>query len=143
MAPRILIKTFSDLRSQGIVMYVFYKSQQISVSVAKDGFVPALKEVPHGLIPSVIVHGIPLVNTLEDFGERNVAGFNQKVHMVGHEYVGKEMKVIALFVADKDLKKFTIIEGIFKYLLFLVSSGDYMIKGAFVFNSRFSSHSRG
>jgi len=31
--------------------------------------------------------------------------------MVGHKYVGIEMKMIALFVADKDLKKFTIIEG--------------------------------
>ena len=63
--------------------------------------------------------------------------------MARHEYVGIEMKMIALFVADKDLKKFTIIEGIFKYLLLLVSSGDYMIKGAFVFNSGFSRHGRG
>jgi hypothetical protein len=85
---------------------------------------------------------MPLVNTLEDFGERNVPGFNEKVHMVGHEYVGIEMKVIAVFVADKDLKKFTIVERIFKYLLLLVSSGDYMVKGAFVFNSGFSSHGR-
>jgi len=80
---------------------------------------------------------------LEDFGERNVPGFNQKVHMVGHEYVGIEMKMIALFVADKDLKKFIIIERVFKYLLLLVPSGDYMIKGAFVFNSGFSRHDRG
>jgi hypothetical protein len=63
--------------------------------------------------------------------------------MVGHEHVGIEMKMIALFVADKDLKKFTVIEGIFKYFLLLVSSGDYMVKGAFVFNSGFSSHDRG
>jgi len=63
--------------------------------------------------------------------------------MVGHKNVGIEMKMIALFVADKDLKKFTIIEGIFNYLLLLVSPGDYMVKGAFVFNSGFSSHDRG
>jgi hypothetical protein len=99
-APRILIKTFCDLRSQGIVMNVFYKGQQISVAVAKDGFVPALKEVPHSLVPLVIVHGIALVDTLKDFGERDVTGFNQKVHMVGHKYVGIEMKMIALFVAN-------------------------------------------
>jgi hypothetical protein len=134
-APRILIKTFGDLRSQGVVMDVFYKGQQVSVAVAKDGFVPALKEVPHSLVPSIIVHGIALVDTLKDFGERNVPGFNQKVDMVGHKYVGIEMKMIALFVADKDLDKFAIIEGIFKYRLLLVSPGDYMIKGAFVFNS--------
>ena len=142
-APRILIKTFSDLRSQGIVMNVFYKGQQISVAVAKDGFVPALKEVPHSLVPSVVVHGIALVDTLEDFGERNVPGFNQKVHMIGHKYVGIEMKMIALLVADKNLDKFAIIEGIFKYLLLLVSSGDYMVKGTFILNSGFSSHDRG
>lgn len=126
-APRILIKTFGDLRSKWIVMNVFYKGQQISVAVAKDGFVPALKEMPHSLVPSIKVHGIALVDTLKDFGERNVLGFNQQVDMVGHKYVGIELKMIALFVADKDLDKFAIIEGIFKYLLLLVSPGDYMI----------------
>jgi hypothetical protein len=124
-------------------MNVFYKGQQVSVAVAKDGFVPALKEVPRSLVPSIIVHGIALVDTLKDFGKRNVPGFNQKVDMVGHKYVGIEMKMIALFVADKDLDKFAIIEGIFKYRLLLVSPGDYMKKGAFVFNSGFSSHVRG
>jgi len=123
-------------------MDIFYKGQQISVAVAKDGFVPALEEVTHSLVPSIIVHGIALVNALEDFGERNVSGFNQKVHMVGHKYVGIEMKVIALFVAGKNLDKFAVIEGGFKNLLFLISSGDYMKKGAFVFNTWFSSHIR-
>ena len=124
-------------------MDVFYKGQQISVAVAKDGLVPALEEVSHCLVPSIIVHGIALVDTLKDFGERNVPGFDQQVDMVGHKYVGIELKMIALFVANKDLDKFAIIEGIFKYLLLLVSAGDYMIKGAFVFNSEFSSHGRG
>jgi len=124
-------------------MNVFYQGQQILLAVAKDGFVPALKEVPRSLVPSVIVHGIALVDTLEDFGERNVPGFNQKVHMVGHKYVGIEMEMIAFFVADKELDEFAIIEGIFKYLLLVVSSGDYMVKGAFVFNPWFSGHGRG
>jgi hypothetical protein len=34
------------------------------------------------------------------------------------------------------------IKGIFKYFLLLVSPGDYVIKGAFVFNAGFYSHDR-
>ena len=98
--------------------------------------------MPHSLVPSIIVHGISLVDALEDFGKWNVPGFNQKVDMIGHKDVGIEMKMIALFVADKYIDKFTVIEGVFKYLLLLVTPRDYMIKGTFVFNSRFSSHGR-
>jgi hypothetical protein len=52
------------------------------------------------------------------------------------------MKMIALFVADKNFNKFAVIQGIFKNLLLLVSSGDHVKEGAFVFNTWFPSHVR-
>jgi predicted cation transporter len=123
-------------------MEVFQKGQEVSVAVAKDGFVPTLEEMSHGLIPSVIVHGITLVDALEDFGKRGVVCFDEEMNMVGHEYVRVEVEVVALLVCGKDFEKFPIIEGIFKYLLFLVPSRDHVIKSAFVFNPGFSGHGK-
>jgi hypothetical protein len=91
-APRILVYTFDDLRSQRVVMEVFQKGQEVSVAVAKDGFVPTLEEMSHGLIPSVIVHGITLVDALEDFRKRGVVCFDEEMNMVGHKYEGVELK---------------------------------------------------
>jgi hypothetical protein len=38
-----------------------------------------------------------------------------------HQAIGRELKMIALLVADKNLDEFAIIEGSLKYHLFLVS----------------------
>ena len=64
------------------------------------------------------------------------------MHVVGHKYVGVEVEMIALFVAGDNLDKFAVIQGIFKNLLLLVSAGDHMEEGAFVFNTWFPSHVR-
>jgi hypothetical protein len=142
-APWIFTELFDDLCPHRIVVNVFEKGQKVSFAVAKDGFVPALKKVPHGLVPAIIVHSVALVDALEDFGERNILCFDQEMNMVGHEYVRIEVKMVALLVLGKDFEKFSIIKGVFKYLLLLVASCDYMIKGAFVFNPGFPGHDKG
>jgi hypothetical protein len=77
---------------------VFEEGQEVSVAVATNGFVPALEEVPCSLVPTVIVHGVALIETLENFGEWDVLCFDQEMNVVGHEYVSIETKMVSLFV---------------------------------------------
>jgi hypothetical protein len=51
------------------MMDVFEQGQKVSVAIAKNGFVPALEEVPHSLVSAIIVHSVALVDPLEDLGE--------------------------------------------------------------------------
>ena len=50
------------------------------------------------------------------------------------------MKMVSLLVGGKYVEELPIVEGIFEYFLLLVASCDDVIKGAFVFNSRFPCH---
>jgi hypothetical protein len=77
---------------------VFDEDQEVSVAVATNGFVPALEEVPCSLVPTVIVHGVALIETLENFGEWDVLCFDQEMNVVGHEYVSIEIKMVSLLV---------------------------------------------
>jgi hypothetical protein len=139
-APWIFAETLRNLRAIRIMMDVFEQGQKVSVAIAKNGFVPALEEVPHSLVPAIIVHGVALVDPLEDFGESDVFCFDQQVNVVGHEYVRIEIKMVSLLVAGKYVEELLIVERIFEYLQPLVASCDNVIKGAFVFNPRFSCH---
>jgi hypothetical protein len=80
------------------MMDVFEQGQKVSVAIAKNGFVPALEEVPHSLVPAIIVHGVALVHPLEDLGEPDVFCLDQQVNVVGHEYVRIEIKMVSLLV---------------------------------------------
>jgi len=48
--------------------------------------------------------------------------------------------MVSLLVGGKYVEELPIVGGIFEYLLFLVTPCDDVIKGAFVFNSRFPCH---
>ena len=90
----------------------------------------------------VEVEGIALIDTLHDLGQRDVPGFHQQVDVIAHEDIGVEGVMIAVFVYGEVLVIFIVIRDISKYLLPLISTGDDMIEGTFVFYAGFSSHER-
>jgi hypothetical protein len=52
-----------------LILVSFLLPPTVSVAIAKNGFVPALEEVPHSLVSAIIVHSVALVDPLEDLGE--------------------------------------------------------------------------
>ncbi len=77
-------------------MKVADQLQKVSIPVTKNRFVPALEEVADAPVTAVIVLGVRRLNTLEDFRERRLAGFEQEMDVVGQQDVGVDSKLIAL-----------------------------------------------
>lgn len=129
-APWISVQPFGDLCPDGIMMDVLEKCQKIVVPVTENSLVPTLEEMTNGSVFFVEIHGVALVDALEDFGKRNVLGFDQEMNMVAHENVCVEMAAIAVFVDGQKLKVSLEIRRIFEYFLSLITAGDDVVEGA-------------
>jgi hypothetical protein len=81
-APRIVVGRFCDLRPNRVKVNVLEQRQKIGIPVAQDGLVSALEEVAHGPVLLVKIHGVALVDALEDLGEGCLTGFEQEVDVV-------------------------------------------------------------
>jgi hypothetical protein len=60
--------------------------------------------------------------------------------MVPHQSVGIDTAGSAVFVTGEQKKVFLIISGIFEYVLFLIPSGNHMVKGTCVLDAGLSCH---
>jgi hypothetical protein len=80
-------------------MDVLKEFEKVAISVAQDGLIPSLEKMTDSSVLFVEIHGIALVDALEDLGERSITRFNQKMDVVSHKDVGIEAKMVALFVA--------------------------------------------
>jgi len=83
--------------------------------------------VPDSFVLAVEVHGVTLIQTLENPGERDLGGFDEKVHMVGHQHVRKEKEAITLLVLGEKVQISDKVEFRSENLLPLVSPGEDMI----------------
>jgi hypothetical protein len=88
----------------------------------------------------VEMHRIALVDALEDLGQGHILCFDQEMDMVTHEDIGIQVEMLALFVGCHELKVLLVVLLILEDLLFLVSAGDNVIKGAGVFDAGFAGH---
>jgi hypothetical protein len=80
-------------------MNIFHKGQQVSIPITKDGLVSALKQMAHGRIFPIKVHGIALIDALKYFREGDISHFDQQMNMVHHQNIGIEEKGITILVA--------------------------------------------
>ena len=60
---------------------------QVSVTLAEDRLVPALKDVPDVPVPPVVVSAISAENPLHDVANRRLLSLDQQVNMIGHQTV--------------------------------------------------------
>jgi hypothetical protein len=86
--------------------------------------------VANGAVFPVEMHRIALVDALEDLGQGHILCFDQEMDMVTHEDIGIQVEMLALFVGCHELKVLLVVLLILEDLLFLVSAGDNVIKGA-------------
>lgn len=66
-APRVGFEGFSKLSTHRIEVNVLEKPEQVSLSVAQDGFIPSLEKMANGPVSAIIVHSIGLVQPLHKF----------------------------------------------------------------------------
>lgn len=60
--------------------------------------------------------------------------------MVVHEHIGKDAAGCAVLVNCEKLQVFLKVGGILENALLLIATSDYVVKGAGVFDARFSRH---
>jgi hypothetical protein len=116
-------------------MDIFYETQLVAIAIAENRLVSALKKMADGAVFSVEVHGITLVDTLHDFGERGFGSFNKDVQMIAHQNVGEEDKSVSLFVGRQDSQALRKVGVILEYVLLLIAAGYDMVKGIAEFYS--------
>jgi hypothetical protein len=80
-------------------MNIFHKGQKVSIPIAKDGLVATLKQMTHGLVFPIKVHGIALIDALKYLREGDLSHFDQEMNMVRHQNIGIEEKGITILVA--------------------------------------------
>jgi len=121
-------------------MNVFEEREKIRLPIAQNGFVAALKKMTDGAVFPVEVHGIALVDALENPGQRDVLCFDQQVEVVAHEDISIDVEMLSLFVRRHDLEILLIVPRIFEDLLLLVATGYDMIEGASILDAWFAGH---
>jgi hypothetical protein len=124
----------------GIEVNVADQLQKVSIPVTKNCFVPALKKMADPPVTAVIVLRVCELNALEDFRERRLSGFEQKMNVVGHQNVGVNYKLIALPVVFDSLEVIQPITIVVKDLLPLIATDDDVIECPFEFHPRFPRH---
>lgn len=67
-APGVDFEGLGDFCTNWIEVNILEKLEQVSFSIAQDGFIPTLKKMSNGPETSVIVHGIGLVQPLHNLG---------------------------------------------------------------------------
>ena len=72
---------------------------------------------------------------LHDFGQIGMGGSQQKMVMVGHEHIGKNIYLKSIGHYAHCIQKQPPVFIIIKYVPALVATGKNMVIGAFVFNS--------
>jgi len=139
-APGIGVEKFNDLRPQRVLMNILYETNEIGIPIAKNGLVPALEEMPDRAIFPVKVHGIGLVHALHSFGERDIRGLDEQMHMVVHQDVRIDAATSAILVDCECEEVLLEISCVLEYTLLLVAPDDDMIEGAGKLYARLARH---
>ena len=121
-------------------MNIFEETEKVGFSIAQYGFVPALKKMSDGAVFPIVEHSVCLIETLHDFGKGDPPSLDEQMNVVVHEDVCINAATGAVFIDREKQKILLEVSGVSKYPLTLISSGDDMIEGAFVFDAWFARH---
>lgn len=113
---------------------------EVGVAIAEDRLVAALKDMAGLVIATIVVLAIGKLNGLHRVGQGTVAGFQQEVHMVGHEHIAVERRAVAQAIAFEAFQIGTIVDAFMKDRCSAIPSEDHMIAGAGKVEPRFARH---
>ncbi len=141
-APLIVPRALHQLSTNGIEMNVSNERKKIFITVTEQGFIPSLKNMTHLVVLSVEILSIGQVDSLHDFGERDISSFYQQMDVVRHEDIRVENEAFLFFVAPDSCKVCSPIFVIDKDILSLVTPDDDVVEGSWEFNTVWSCHKK-
>jgi hypothetical protein len=106
----------------------------------QDRFIPALKKMPHTLMPPVEKLGVDPVQLPHPSGKISPGGFHDQMIMILHETVGMAKPFVSAYDRGKDIQKAIPIRSIQKNRLPGVSPTGNMINGSSEFDPQWPSH---
>jgi hypothetical protein len=106
----------------------------------QDRSIPALKKMPHILMPPVEKLGVDPVQLPHPSGKISPRGFHDQMIMILHETVGMAKPFVSAYDRGKDIQKAIPIRSIQKNRLPGVSPAGNMINGSSEFNPQWPSH---
>ena len=109
----------------------------IDLLITDDGLVAPLEQLPGFLVATIVVLGIRELEGLHGPGGRHRPGFDQQMHVIGHQHIGIAPEAIPLAVAFTALQIRVLIRVAMKEGCPAVAAGDHMIEGAWEFHPRF------
>lgn len=140
-APPIPPRIQRMAQASGVQVNVPDQLQQIGIAVTENGFVAPLKEMPRFPIASIVVLRIGELEGLHGPGQRHGSGFDEQVHMVGHQDVGIQGAAVSSPVAFQPFEIRRIVGVLVENVLPAIPPRDHVIEGTGELHPRLPRHS--
>lgn len=114
--------------------------EEIGVSIAENGAIPPLKDMPHFAVPAVVILAVATLEGLHRAGQRRGPGLQQEMHMIPHEDVRVQRDPISATIAFEPVEIRGVIGLVMEDRRALVAADDDMKEGAGKIETWFTSH---
>jgi hypothetical protein len=127
----------------GVEMEIAYQFQEIGVAITEDRLVAPLKHMPGLVVVSVVVLAIGELERLHGSRQRDRAGLQQQMEVIGHQHIGIERTAVTRAIAGKPFEIGCGIGIVVEDDGPAVPAGYHMIEGAGEIDTRFTCHRAG
>jgi hypothetical protein len=115
---------------------------KIAFALAKNGLVPALKDMPDAPITPIVILAVSRQKPLHNAPDRFRLPFDQKMNVIRHQAIGIKIERRPLLLLRQQREEFNEIFPRMKYVLPVVAARDHMIQTTLDLNPQFSRHTR-
>src|SRR4030042_5993273 len=88
------------------------------------------------------IHRIALVDPLKNLRKRSLSRLYEQMNMIDHQNIGIQGILISDLVVSEYLEITLMVFYVFEYPLPLVPTGNYVVKGSLIFDSRLPCHTQ-
>ena len=127
----------------GVEMEIADQLQEIGVAITEDRLVTSLKHMPSLVVAVVVVLAICELERLHGARQRDRAGLQQQMEVIGHQHIGIERTAVPAAIAGEPREIGCGIGIVVEDDATAVPTGNHMIEGAGEINPRFTSHRAG
>lgn len=114
--------------------------EEIGVSIAENGVIPPLKDMPRFAVPAVVVLAIGRLEGLHRAGQRLGAGLQQEMHVIPHQDIRVQCDPISATIAFEPVEIRDVIGLVMEDGGALVAADDDMKEGTWKIEAWFTSH---
>jgi hypothetical protein len=123
-------------------MDVAYELSEVPICLAKDPFIPSLKQVANLPILSIVILAVSGQQGLHDLTDRIVLHLSQQMDVIRHQAVRVEIERTLRFLVLERKQKLKIVIVRSEYAPAIIPASDDVVEPTGYFNSRLASHGR-